>query len=112
MNPTTSKEKSIEEGVKYCKELMLLARVNTLLYANGLTQAKLAEKMGISRQYLNGILHRRMSCPLHIRVRMARILRVDSACIWHPDEYDAQIDDDWNPDHPYKKLDSKREEDT
>lgn len=111
MKSDTNEEKSIEFGVKECKTLRLLARVSTLLYANGLTQAKLAEKMGVSRQYLNGILHERMSCPLHMRVRMARVLKVDSACIFHPKEYDEQIDDEWNPDHPYKELNGKREED-
>lgn len=109
MKSDTTEERSIASGVKYSKELTILARVKTLLDMRGLSQAQLAGRLGISRQYLNGVLHKRMTMPVRMKVRMAKELGVDSSVIWPLDDEDEE--EDWNPDYPYKELNGKREED-
>jgi hypothetical protein len=53
------------------------AKVRSLRRARGLTQAQLAERLGISASYLNLIEHNRRSLPAPLLIRLAGIFDLD-----------------------------------
>lgn len=54
----------------------------TLLLQNKLKQSELAKKLGINRSYINRVVLGKQIPPLDMRLKIADILKCDSALIW------------------------------
>ena len=71
-------------------ETRLGSRVRALRRQRGLTQAALAERLGISASYLNLIEHGRRPLPAHLLLELARAFEVDLAA-FHAGAGDEQL---------------------
>jgi predicted transcriptional regulator/DNA-binding XRE family transcriptional regulator len=68
------------------------ARVRSLRRREGLSQAQLAQRLGISPSYLNLIEHDRRNLPAPLLVRLAQILKIDLAAFGA--HHDARLEAD------------------
>jgi len=60
----------------------LKERFDTLLLMKGMRQVDLADKLGVSRSYLNMIIHETKEASPKIRIKIAKALEVDSYVLW------------------------------
>jgi DNA-binding XRE family transcriptional regulator len=86
--PTHSPEKAFfsNESVKKQKNLALRTRLQTLIKQKGWTNQEFYKISGVSRQYYYFISWGLWPCPLDIKLKIARVLEVDSRIIWRDEE--------------------------
>lgn len=75
------------KDVSVCRELALRQRVRILLLRLGISQSKLADRIGITRQTLNRIVNGDWRPTSQIKIRMAQELEVDSLVLFGATEY-------------------------
>ena len=73
----------LNKGVKECKKQLTPKEViDVLLRERAWKQVELADKVGLSRQGLNNYISGRWEIPTQIKIKIARVLEVDSSVIW------------------------------
>lgn len=68
--------------VKKRRNDALKARLKVLIATLGMSQADFYKSLGLSKDYWYLLSYGKMTCPLDIKVRIAKALGVDSSVIW------------------------------
>lgn len=82
MEDNIESDKSIEEEVKYSYNDIFYEKFQTLLINVGLTQSRLAEKLGTTRQYVWRVAHNLENPTNAMKIKIAQALETDTLCIW------------------------------
>ena len=73
---------SFDKSVKECKNELLRERFQTLIKNHGWSNHEFYLRSGLSRQYYYYISWGLWNPPLDVKIKIAKILGVDSALIW------------------------------
>ncbi|MFC1648875.1 helix-turn-helix domain-containing protein [Nanoarchaeota archaeon] len=75
-------EETTPDWLSYVQGDTLKERFDTLLLARGMRQVDLADAIGVSRSFLNMIIHQKVQPSPKLRVKIAEKLKVDSYVLW------------------------------
>lgn len=76
------REEETPEEVKNRKRLEFFSRFQALIETKAMKQSDLAHEIGVSRQYLNGIVKFRIKPSSSIKLKISKKLGVDSSILW------------------------------
>ena len=70
------------EGLNNVYNSVLKERFDTLLLHNKMRQVDLASKIGVSKSYINMVIHEKCEVSPKLRLKIAKALGVDSYVLW------------------------------
>ena len=68
--------------VKESKDGLLKERLKTLIFSKGMSEKDFYKTLGISRQYWYMISWGLCSVPIHLKIKIAKMLETDTINIW------------------------------
>jgi DNA-binding XRE family transcriptional regulator len=82
LSNSSEKSFSCKEGVKESKNRLLKERLQTLIRNKGWSNHEFYSRVGITRQHYYFLSWGLWNPPLDVKIKISRVLEVDSALIW------------------------------
>lgn len=82
MEDTSNLKYLFAEQVNSCSDKKIYNTFHTLFKERGMIQQELADGVGVSKAYISPIVHGKVNPPLHMKLKIAEFLKIDTRVIW------------------------------